>query len=293
VSCVLPPIAGPAPPDDRKFVRLKRGDDWGHLYWAVEPRNEHGMAEFRRGISPPDGSAVTVRWPDGSVSETRIVLEPYTATVSDHGHEYPVSGHKIRLHQIVAGSQVLIPIEDVEVSAEDVHRWTVPGDAIRGAKAFDTPVRVGGRSARFSTAQRQSRENQPAGPVNPLPDPLLEDIVNGSPFRADGPSEFEIREEVDKRLAKVAGELRSLAGAVDRLTEVVNAKLVAKPSGKKAKPSATPSADAYLASLDYALRNYPEFAAKFKASQERWGKFAKTTKATPRAHRKRKGKPKK
>lgn len=97
----------------------------------------------------------------------------------------------------------------------------------------DPRRQVGGRSAKFSTAQRQSQENPPTAENSPPLDPLLEDIASGLPFRAPGPSEFEIRDALNTRLAVVDAELRRLSGAVERLTELIHKKLTAKPPRAK------------------------------------------------------------
>lgn len=80
---------------EETWVRLKRGDDWGSVYYALEPLGPMGTANSRRGIKLRAGDRVRVRWPNGCVTEERIDFRPETRSVSDHGNSYNVSTNKI------------------------------------------------------------------------------------------------------------------------------------------------------------------------------------------------------
>jgi len=233
-----------------QFVRLKVGDDWGHLYWAVEPVGPGGAADMKRGVQPRSGDMVMVRWPDDSESEAKVALEEYVREVSDHGNTYPVTGQKIRVCREVNGYPILIPIEHVDVDAEAVERWSkrrhenpVPFDSAltsgkaigefneinpdapsgsaetmgspglrakvveaapvvgpRPLAAFPEPRRkVGGRSARFSSAQSEAydyarRTTGEPDPAKDAQDALIDSVTSGDPFRVAGVSLLDLRE---------------------------------------------------------------------------------------------------
>jgi hypothetical protein len=98
------------------WVRLKPGNDWGNVYFALEPLTEHGMAQFSRGIKVKDGDVARVRWDDGSTGHADIVLVRNTQMVGDMGHNYEVTSRIPHVKASVHGHEVLIPIDEVDVS---------------------------------------------------------------------------------------------------------------------------------------------------------------------------------
>lgn len=113
--------------DRKQWVRLKRGDDWGALYYALEPLNNRGFAEFARGIKVRAGEGVTVRWPDGTAEKTAIALEPYSTEVHDMGHSYHVSGHRIGVNLSARGVARFVDIAEVDVEKAWVEAHTPKG----------------------------------------------------------------------------------------------------------------------------------------------------------------------
>lgn len=67
------------------FVQLRRGNDWGSVYFAVQPLDDRGMASARRGITSVEGQVIEIKWPDGSISQERITHCVIFSRVSDHG----------------------------------------------------------------------------------------------------------------------------------------------------------------------------------------------------------------
>jgi hypothetical protein len=73
------------------FVRLRRGDDWGSIYFALEPKNDRGFCDHRRGIVTFGSDDVEVRWPTGDITNESIVMVEQRQQVDDHGHSTVVA----------------------------------------------------------------------------------------------------------------------------------------------------------------------------------------------------------
>jgi hypothetical protein len=73
---------------DMKWVRLKKGDDWGHVYYCLEPLTPAGFADFKRGIRFRDWEKIKIKDDRGIVHDARVELEEKTVSISDMGHEY-------------------------------------------------------------------------------------------------------------------------------------------------------------------------------------------------------------
>lgn len=96
------------------WIKLKRGNDWGVDYFAIEPLR-NGGASSSRGIKLEHGDEVPVRFADGTerLAEIRIRIE--RGTVSDHGHSYGVSSAipEVAVHH--HGHEMRMRIDEVEV----------------------------------------------------------------------------------------------------------------------------------------------------------------------------------
>jgi hypothetical protein len=96
------------------WVKLKRGNDWGVDYFAIEPLN-HGSADQRRGVRVVDGEPVTVRMADGTEVVGVITLREEHGTVSDMGHRYSVSSEIPEVAFTFHGQPLRVRIDEVEV----------------------------------------------------------------------------------------------------------------------------------------------------------------------------------
>jgi hypothetical protein len=107
---------------DMKFVRLKRGNDWGADYLAVEPLTEHGMADARRRIPLESGQIVVVKFPDGTSGQYPVVMCGYSTSVSDMGNNYPVHydlpGIQIESH----GLKTWICLDEVDILVDESNK---------------------------------------------------------------------------------------------------------------------------------------------------------------------------
>ena len=115
------PLEKPKRPERDEWVRLKGGNDWGNIYFALNPLNERGMAEFRRGIKLQGGEPVVVRWASGDMGETTIELVRSTYRVGDMGKDYEVTSHVPHVVGSFNGHKILVHVADVEV----LRSWAV------------------------------------------------------------------------------------------------------------------------------------------------------------------------
>lgn len=97
-----------------RWIKLKRGNDWGVDYFAIEPLS-NGGASASRGIKLEEGEPVRVRLADGSERDGVIALRTEIHTVSDHGHSYPVTSKIPVVRFDLFGQTFGLPIDEVEV----------------------------------------------------------------------------------------------------------------------------------------------------------------------------------
>lgn len=103
---------GPLPVE---WVRLKGGNDWGNVYFALQPLTDRGMAEFARGIRVKDGERTLVRWDNGDMGETSIEVVRQDYTMGDMGHSYEVTSRVPHVVGSFNGHKVLVRIDQVDV----------------------------------------------------------------------------------------------------------------------------------------------------------------------------------
>ncbi len=74
-----------------EFYQLKRGNDWGSVYFShdplVESRYGNRYASRARGWAFKDGQPRSVRFPDGTEGVIVIRTEQRHRASTDHGHE--------------------------------------------------------------------------------------------------------------------------------------------------------------------------------------------------------------
>lgn len=96
------------------WVKLKRGNDWGVDYFAIEPLS-NGHADQRRGIQVDEGDPVRVRTSDGAELDGLIALRTEHGSVSDHGHWCATSSEIPEVAFIFHGQTLRIRIDELEV----------------------------------------------------------------------------------------------------------------------------------------------------------------------------------
>ena len=68
------------------FHQLKRGNDWGAIYFSHAPLTGVGFASTSRGWKFKYGQPRSVKFPDGSDGVIVIRTEKRARSASDHGH---------------------------------------------------------------------------------------------------------------------------------------------------------------------------------------------------------------
>jgi hypothetical protein len=102
------------------WIKLQRGNDWGHTYLAVNALVD-GMASSRRGIKCQTGEPVQVRWPDGTIDDTTIVMQSQSMQVSDMGRASTVRSFVPGVCVEIHGLELWRPLDSFEVDLD----WAV------------------------------------------------------------------------------------------------------------------------------------------------------------------------
>jgi len=118
---------------ERRFVKLKKSNDWGHTYYVAPDRFGSSYGTFSiasDGVSWHHlvGSEVAVRWADGTEGTAKVVVDRDSSTVSDHGHEYRVNSEFPALVVTHHGDQMKIALESVDVLYADWARGPASGE---------------------------------------------------------------------------------------------------------------------------------------------------------------------
>lgn len=103
------------------FVKLKRGNDWGLEYFAVEPLGPMGTADRKRAMRFDSNQLLCVRWPDGHESRENVTMKRCRDTVRDMGHSYPVEYDLPGFNHVTCNhchSTEWVPLDAVEVWVE-------------------------------------------------------------------------------------------------------------------------------------------------------------------------------
>ncbi len=111
----IPPVTG--------YVRLQEGNDWGALYLTLPGQALGGTfqtSDRKRGLKFRDGQLVSIRWPDGSMTEESLVHKEFQSQISDHGHLESVTNNRPGVVVNVRGVKHWTPLADLDVLAEDV-----------------------------------------------------------------------------------------------------------------------------------------------------------------------------
>jgi hypothetical protein len=99
-----------------KFIQLKRGNDWGKEYLAINPlKKSSGSADFSLGCRFKEGEKVAVKFPDGTEDKYPVVFKEFYDTVHDHGHQYEVTSQLPGIEIVSMGIKQWICLDEVEV----------------------------------------------------------------------------------------------------------------------------------------------------------------------------------
>jgi hypothetical protein len=113
------PLHNPA--DNRIFVKLERGNDWGSEYFSLpgKSKSKYGTCSKNDlGILFADGMKIFVRWPNGESTET-IAHEKKWTQISDMGYTYDciyeLAGFNANIHGVIQW----LPLDAVEILIDD------------------------------------------------------------------------------------------------------------------------------------------------------------------------------
>ena len=105
------------------WVRLKRANDWGQDYYAIEPL-DHGSADSKRGVMPPKGTLVRVKMPDDTERLAVCAYVQRHARIPDMGRSYDATFNVLRFLLDVSGVDVQLKPDQVDVPADWVAAYT-------------------------------------------------------------------------------------------------------------------------------------------------------------------------
>ena len=100
------------------YVTLKKGDDWGSIYYAINPKNENGMCSSDRGVKLFEGQQVDVLWPNGLVTYETIKIIRKPESIYDHGNTYTVWSNRYYITPEVNGAKCELELDQVKVNRQ-------------------------------------------------------------------------------------------------------------------------------------------------------------------------------
>jgi hypothetical protein len=106
-----------------EWVRLERGNDWGHEYFSMpgEARRGPGRAcDVKYGLQIPDGWELRVRWPSGEVEWVLVKSQMKHAEVFDMGNTRHVDYKLAGIAFDYKGTAHWVPLDAVEIDASFV-----------------------------------------------------------------------------------------------------------------------------------------------------------------------------
>lgn len=100
-----------------RWVRLERGNDWGHEYFSLpgEAKDHAGTCDKRRSLTFRDGSRLRVKWPSGEITEETVTNKAFRSTVSDMGRPYSVDYSLAGFVSSWRGIKKWIALDEVEI----------------------------------------------------------------------------------------------------------------------------------------------------------------------------------
>jgi hypothetical protein len=84
-----------------KWIQLKRGDDWGTIYYCFNPLTKHGTADHNLGWM--FASTQHVKFPTGTERRAHLVSVTSYRTIYDMGHEYKIQQTELHVQIPIFG----------------------------------------------------------------------------------------------------------------------------------------------------------------------------------------------
>jgi hypothetical protein len=109
------------------WITLVEGNDWGVKFYAPYPC-PGTWSKQRDGVLSNAGKRVRVRWPNGAETVELVSTRIHSQMVSDHGKDYMAGGEYDVLMVMTHGVPVSVPLNTVEVWAEE---WPRASDGRR------------------------------------------------------------------------------------------------------------------------------------------------------------------
>lgn len=92
-----------------QWVKLRRENEWGREYFVMPDGGHKDEVVWN------DDSLITIRWPDGTVEQTRIKSKQFDTLVGDMGQTYNVSFRLPGFYANVHGVTLWFALDTVEV----------------------------------------------------------------------------------------------------------------------------------------------------------------------------------
>ncbi len=103
-----------------EWVKLVRGDDWGHPYFQRACYDGLTCSRSKQAIELKDEALV--RWPDGSTSTLKVESYTTTENVPDHGHTYTANSIVPCLIADMRGVESRVELDQVEIHKDSFVR---------------------------------------------------------------------------------------------------------------------------------------------------------------------------
>jgi hypothetical protein len=102
---------------EEKFVKIITLDAWGSKGYYLKAKKSAAGTWGHEGQDQSfrlkNGDKLEVRWPDGTLTQTRVRIAEVTETVFDHGHEYPTRSENLYLRSEMKGTKVDLDTRDL------------------------------------------------------------------------------------------------------------------------------------------------------------------------------------
>lgn len=99
------------------WIKIVARNDWGKIFYTYphEGLNKYGTNNTDDALHLEDGIVLSVKWPDGSISEETLVKRNYRTTVADHGKYYDVESDIFGFFVKNRGISNYVDLAEVEI----------------------------------------------------------------------------------------------------------------------------------------------------------------------------------